>query len=249
MLSPPCVSYSRGGLQQGLLRPDGLLLIDGFGVDGKCRGLAVAPALASRRADHHASGPAELENQGPPTLSPCSNEPAPVYHWFFREPTDWPIGGLRGFRTEDSVWQLHAGMEARLTDEQPRGLSNWALLPPKLQAIAPKMPDKVLLARICRGQPLPVLASAYYRQLSLPAAHLESTGAYTWLVQFGQGPVRYLHPAEAARLFGFGPSFVFPRVLDEATAGIGNAVAPAQICPLTSSPFQGPGCPSPIPGA
>lgn len=77
----------------------------------------------------------------------------------------------------------------------------------------------------------------------LPVNHLESAGAYTWLVQFGQGPVRYLHPAEAARLFGFGPKFAFPHDLTEAIAGIGNAVAPAQIANLLIPLFKTLGIP------
>ena len=57
----------------------------------------------------------------------------------------------------------------------------------------------------------------FMRQILLPRATLESKGLFTWLVQFEQ-KLRYLHPCEAARLFGFGPDFRFSVDLDgEAT--------------------------------
>eukprot|EP00438_Fugacium_kawagutii_P015074 Skav234498 [mRNA] locus=scaffold2015:27635:55825:- [translate_table: standard] len=150
----------------------------------------------------------------------------------FREQTDFPIGGLRTYRIDDHVWQLHGALEEPLSHEQARQLSDWNLLPAKLKAVTPKSADKVLKARLSLTTPLPVLVSAYYRQVNLPSKHLETAGAYTWLVQFGKGPVRYLHPLEAARLFGFPPSFGFPWDLSDAMEGIGNAVAPAQIVNL-----------------
>ena len=116
-----------------------------------------------------------------------------------------------------------------LTEEQRRILAIWELLPPALKKVCHRAPERVLEARTYVTFPLagvdgfPICIS-----FLLPRVMLESKGLYTWLVRFGH-KLRYLHPCEAARLFGFGPDFLFSVDLDEDLTALGNSVSPVQV--------------------
>lgn len=141
-----------------------------------------------------------------------------------REPLpDWRPTQV-AFQYDWDAWSLPEGFRApTLTRAMLEKLAAPELLPPNLRGSSDP-----LQARVVRELPLPVLMSAYMQQTQLPLNLLKGKGLYTWLIRSGS-MLRHFHQAEAARILGFGPSYVFDADPYVPMLALGDSISPIQV--------------------
>ena len=236
--SPPCTSFSGGGNQNGTQDEAGELMLHGMGIASvvdaqiscgeNVRGLIGHPHWPLILRFAHLLGLRNLQVKLLELSQVVPMKRPRIFYCFFRQRCNFPINEARSLDLPNALWQLTDHFVPELTEEQRRILAIWELLPPALKKVCHRAPERVLEARTYVTFPLPVLMASYMHQFLLPRVMLESKGLYTWLVRFGH-KLRYLHPCEAARLFGFGPDFLFSVDLDEDLTALGNSVSPVQV--------------------
>ena len=247
MMSPPCTSFSGGGNCLGIHDENGQLMLHGLGIaavvnaEVSCgenvKGLIRHPHWALIGLFAHMLG---LRNLRVKLLELSHIVPMKrprCFFCFFRVLLDFPINEATALNLPAKLWQISETFVQGISEEQERVLAQWELLPFSLKKLCGKEAEKVLDARTYDKLPLPVLMSSYMRQHLLPWSSLCGKGLFTWLVRFGQLR-RYLHPCEAARLFGFGPAFPFGEDVGECMAALGNCVAPIQVLQILRPIFQ-----------
>ena len=236
--SPPCTSFSGGGDALGLQTEDGQLMLHSLGclaalgpefsIGENVKGLLKHPHwhLVHRFAEflglkHLRVKLLDLEQVMPMRRPRC-------FFCFFANPMDFSILGATQLRLPVTLSTIAERYEVGLTPEEEAMLSDWQFLAPFDKRVCSHNPGEVLARRTYKHAPLPVLMAAYKHQIKLPRSSLIDKGLYTWLVHFG-GLRRYLHACEAARLLGFGPSFLFTADGDADLTVLGNSVSPIQV--------------------
>lgn len=247
MMSPPCTSFSGGGNCLGIHDENGQLMLHGLGIaavvnaEVSCgenvKGLIRHPHWALIGLFAHMLGLRHLRVKLLELSHIVPMKRPRCFFCFFRVLLDFPINEGTALNLPAKLWQISEMFVQGISEEQEKVLAKWELLPFSLKRLCSREADKVLEARTYDAPPLPVLMSSYMRQHLLPWSSLCDKGLFTWLVRFGQLR-RYLHPCEAARLFGFGPVFPFVEDADECMSALGNCVAPIQVLQILRPIFQ-----------
>eukprot|EP00438_Fugacium_kawagutii_P016983 Skav202419 [mRNA] locus=scaffold1370:259470:272350:+ [translate_table: standard] len=229
--SSPCVSFSRGGWEEGFDSPDGQLLLHTIALVSLFQPILAVGENVQPLAELKLWSPVQelaatlglliqkqvlhLHHVVPMKRSRCFVVIGAVADF---SPIKGKVSYPREFWTVPESFKcplLSFGILQKLSD-------------PSLLPASWKGSSDTLAARVVHDLPLPVLMASYTRQTFLPPALLQAKGLFTWLVQ--SGPlVRHFHQLEASRILGFGPQNIIDQDPAIAIAALGDSVSPLQV--------------------
>lgn len=248
VFSSPRVSFSKGGKQGGFRDLNGQLLLHSLGIVSVLRPeLGVGenvdalfrhpewihvPTFATKLG----LSQVRLKVTDLVRLSPMKRPRA--FMIFTQERLPLGHSNEKSPVLRDDFWRLHPDSEEPLPVQVVGTLGDYNLLPAAQRSRSASDQHSVLNTRVQRTLPLPVLMAAYRHQTELPRSYLLEKGLFTWLLQFDNGPIRFVHPREVLRLMGYGPHVIAPSDPDRALTGLGNSVAPVQVAGLLHGLFR-----------
>ena len=245
-MSPPCVSWSRGGKRQGLNCAAGYAFQEAVELIEVSQPIAVFGECADTTPEHEHFSlvEASLKVIGYKRVWQQIVQAHTLTHnmrtrWLFT----WIRGDVSGSPVDatfvlrappltlwnspsHSLWippsvSVQLSLPPRLVDFY----SDIDFLPPaKRSRILSGCPNAVLHARVVSStEPLPTLCSSYTKQHDLQTAHIRDKGVFGFLTQIDD-EVRFVDPLRFIPIFGTMSKCVLPKTVCDAFHILGNAI-------------------------
>ena len=245
-MSPPCISWCRGGKRQGLNCAAGYAFQEAIEMIEVSQPIAVFGECADTTPEHEHFGlvEASLKVIGYKRVWQQVVQAHTLTHnmrtrWLFT----WIRNDVSGTLVDASfvlrappltLWNSPTHTlwtppslvdQLSLSSQLLDFYSDIDFLPPaKRSRLVSACPDQVLHARIVTSDdPLPTLCSSYTRQHDLQVEHLRNKGVFAFLMQHDDG-VRFVDPLRFIPIFGTTSKCVLPKSACDAFHFLGNAI-------------------------
>eukprot|EP00438_Fugacium_kawagutii_P023608 Skav205964 [mRNA] locus=scaffold442:468626:473248:+ [translate_table: standard] len=249
-LSPPCQSWSQGGLGEGLDHPNGMTLIHALAAIGKCRPVSASLECVDAivKHPHYKIVTAILKMLG---YTQAWMQIVPSHELSHMYRTRWlsvwvrndclihrSFGRFKLFDGDLVPWN-HPSCDLFVPDQVQHQLllndvltqvyGSFALLPRgmKSKCTNPASIEATLKARCIDGSaPMPTLCASYGSQHTLSKKHLRSRGIFASLVETTLG-VAFIDPMRCVNLLGanHAQATVIPTKITKAFAFLGNSIS------------------------